>query len=154
MKTTILLLSLLLSFNTLFGQSEKNATLTTGWYIIKQDSFPGTIQLSTQTIPFENYFIFQKTIIESKNFKTVEYSSNSNPRLNGLKITLDKEGREKWSLLTKESIGLNLGFIINGRLECVWYCDHQTDNGIIYVTTTHLPENRLKELSRQLNDKK
>lgn len=154
MKTTFLLLILFLSFNSLFGQSETNTSLATGWYIIKQDSVPGTIQLSTQTIPFETYYIFQKTIIESKSFKTVEYSSNTNPRQNGLKITLDKEGREKWSRLTKESIGLNLGFIINGRLECVWYCDHQTDNGIIYITTIQLQENRLKELAEQLNNAK
>jgi preprotein translocase subunit SecD len=154
MKTTILLLSLFLSFKSVLGQPKTNTPLATGWYIIKDDSFPETIPLSTRTSPVETYYIFNKTIIESKSFKTIEYASNTNPRLNGIRITLDKEGKEKWSRLTKESIGLNLGLIVNGRLEYVWHCDHQTDNGIIYITTIHLPERRLKELAEQLRQVK
>jgi preprotein translocase subunit SecD len=153
MKKLILISLLIFSSKLIFGQINSTEHLETGWYLIVKDPSE-SIRMSTESDPGTMHNLSPKAILLGKHFSKVKYSSNSNPRLNGLEILLDKEGKEKWNLSTKHYIGLNLGFVVDNKLECVWFCDHQTTNGIIYITTLQLPESRLRELASELSKKK
>lgn len=105
--------------------------LHTGWYYLADidNGFGRELDKSTDT-----FHIAPKPIVTAKNFTTLEiYASNldlTGEKYIGLRMQLDNEGTENWSIATKKAIGRHLAFILNNQLLYVTKVSTQITFGV------------------------
>lgn len=127
-----------------------DSTLQTGWYYLVDAGNGVRRTLEGDTAKF---YLDPNPIVTDHNITKIKIKKNSWGSF-FLSMEFDTAGTKAWSYATGESIGKQLGFIIDNRLVYIPTVQQQITKGVTAFSTGNNSKQELKETRRKICNEK